>query len=61
MVTIPDVRCMVATDSSMLCRIDGADYWIPRSQVDESSEIEELGDEGNLTIPEWLAVDRGLV
>jgi Mg2+/Co2+ transporter CorC len=34
-------------------------FWIPRSQI---KNIEELDDMTmNLTIPEWLAIDKGLI
>jgi len=35
-----------------------AEFWCPKSQIDEDSEItedSEPGDEGTLAIPKWLA------
>ncbi len=29
-------------------------FWLPRSQI-------EINDDGTVTMPEWLAVDKGLV
>lgn len=35
------------------------DTWIPKSQVEDMVHIK--GQTHNLTIPEWLAKDKGLV
>lgn len=35
--------------------------WIPKSQIAETSEVQEKGDSGNLRIPEWLAKEKGLI
>ena len=36
---------------------DGDDeHWIPKSQVDSFSK-----QDGTITIPEWLAIDKGLI
>lgn len=32
---------------------DGEDYWIPKTQADYA--------DGVLTLPEWLAIDKGMV
>ena len=39
---------------------DGVDeFWIPKSQVIEKRQIS--GDDYEFTIPEWLAIDKGIV
>ena len=41
---------------------DGDEAWVPFSKILDGSEIDEdgdVGDEGKLLIPEWLAEDRG--
>lgn len=49
------------TDKAILVN-DGEDtYWIPKSQIDEESEVHHEGDEGLLVIPEWLAEDKGMI
>lgn len=35
--------------------------WIPRSLIAEESEVREKGDEGRLVVPEWWAIQEGLV
>lgn len=32
------------------------DHWIPKSQVESFSKVE-----GKITIPEWLATEKGLI
>lgn len=51
------------TDEALLAEDeDGNEVWIPFSKILDGSEIDEdsdVGDEGLLWIPEWLAEDRG--
>ena len=43
------------TDLAWLVRIDGEDYWLPKSQV----EIDE--DHQEIEIPNWLAKDKEII
>ena len=55
---------VVATADALLCNIDGEEVWIPKSTLEAGSDLDEdsePGDEGTITIPGWLAEDRGLV
>ncbi len=54
-----DVTILRTTDAALLIEHEGEEYWIPRSQVieDESDALEE-GDEGLLTITEWIAIQK---
>ncbi|MHA1286566.1 MAG: hypothetical protein ACTSPB_04080 [Candidatus Thorarchaeota archaeon] len=36
------------------------DEWIPLSQVDDESEIWSKGEEGTLTVSDWIANKKGL-
>lgn len=55
------VEAIDDTDKALLCVIDGKKYWIPKSQIDEDSEVYKKGTDGTLIIPEWLATEKGLV
>lgn len=62
-----DVEVMVVktTDAALLVQVDGHEdpVWIPKSQIDDTSEIDDQADPediGTLTIPEWLAREKGL-
>lgn len=59
-VSIEDVVVLRATDKAILCSIDGDEVWIPKSQVDDDSEVWQDGDEGTLVISAWLAKVKGL-
>ena len=52
-----DIECTVQheTDSAYLVSDGEHKVWVPKSQV----ELDE--DTGILTLPEWLAIDKGLV
>lgn len=61
-IRIPDVVCIRATDAAMLCFIDEDEHWIPKSQVDDDSEVFDDDDNstGTLVISEWIAKKKGL-
>lgn len=57
-----EVRLKKVTEMAYLCRIDGADHWIPRSQINEDeSEVTVEGDVGILVMSEWIAQSKGLI
>jgi hypothetical protein len=51
----------VETEMAILCVIGTEEVWIPKSQIDDSSEVQGEGDGGTLVISEWLAKEKGLV
>jgi len=59
--TIADVICMRETDKALLCTIDGAEVWIPKSQLLAGNEVDARGCQGDLVIPRWLAIEKQLV
>ena len=63
-VLFEDVEVLATTDLALLCDIEGDEHWIPKSQILNGGDLQddaEKGDKGELVIPEWLAVDEGLV
>jgi hypothetical protein len=36
-------------------------YWLPKSQIEVDPEDYEAGDAVTVTLPEWLATDKGLL
>lgn len=52
----------VETDRALLCVFDdGSEEWIPKSQIQEDSQVHEKGDVGEIAIPRWLASEKGLL
>ena len=43
------------TDAAICVKIDGKDHWLPKSQI----EHDEAGK--TVSVPEWLALNQGLV
>ena len=39
----------------------GEEKWIPKSLIDDDSEVYKQGDEGKLVLPEWFALKEGLI
>lgn len=60
-VRIDEVECKKTTPKAILVAIDGKDYWIPQSQVDDDSEVWCAGDYGTLVISEWIAEQKGIL
>lgn len=59
-VRIEDVLCEAETGKAICCIIDGESVWLPKSQVDDDSEVYKKGTEGVLVISEWIAEQKGL-
>jgi hypothetical protein len=55
------VETVVAvTEDALLCRFDtGDEIWVPRRYVEDT--LENVGDQGDVSIPEWLAEKEGLI
>lgn len=57
-----EALAIAATDKALLVAIDGdKQVWIPRSVIDDKSEVYEVGDEGKLAIDFNFAEGKGLV
>jgi hypothetical protein len=59
-VRVKDVLALRDSGKALLCRIKGAEIWIPASQIDDDSEVYRAGDQGTLVISEWIATQKGL-
>jgi hypothetical protein len=52
----------VETDRALLVVFEnGAEEWIPKSQIRDDSQVNEKGDAGELAIPVWLAEEKNLL
>lgn len=57
-----DVEVVVKeTTMALLCRIDEKEIWIPKSLIGADSEVSAEGDRGKIEVPEWWALQNGLV
>lgn len=61
--TLEDVTCVRETELAMLCEVPeaGRTLWVPKSLVDEDSEVRGRGQEGCLIVARWFAVKEKLV
>lgn len=59
--TLHDCKCVAETDAAIL--VESPDLtkseWIPKSQLDDDSEIFRKGHTGTCVVTEWLAEQRG--
>lgn len=62
-VEVEDIEVLREAGKALVCKRLGdiEEFLIPRSQIDPTSNVREIGDIGTLTIPEWLALDRDLL
>ena len=60
-VELEDVAVEAESDLALLCTIDDKKHWIPKSVVNEDSEVSSEGDIGTIVIMRWFAVKEGLV
>lgn len=57
-------KCKAIAETPKALRVQTPDYeeiWLPKSQIDDDSEVWEMDDEGNLVISDWIAEQKGLV
>lgn len=54
-------RIIHITDRAVLFEIDGSEEWLPKSQIENLDDIEEhdVKTPGEVSVPRWLAEDRG--
>lgn len=60
-ISFDEAEVLRETEAALLIRIDGAEHWIPKSQISDDSEIWKQGDKGMLVVTEWIATQKGLV
>lgn len=54
-----DAEAVQETAAAILVRTDHGDEWIPKSQIDDDSEVSEKGDVGTLVVNQWIAQQKG--
>ena len=57
--------CFCDKDTDKACLVEGVEYseplWIPKSQIDDDSEVYAAGTSGTLIVSEWIATEKGLL
>lgn len=56
-----DATALRETDKALFCDVEGREVWIPKSQIDDDSEVYAQGHSGLLVINEWFAEKEGLI
>lgn len=55
-----NVEAIHATDKALLCTIGGSEAWVPFSQIQPESEVNEPGEYGTLVVTQWWAEVAGV-
>jgi hypothetical protein len=58
LVRIPNVEVVHETATSVWCRVDGPEFYVPREQI-FGDELRKVGDRGVLVVPGWFAREQG--
>lgn len=60
-VKIENVKAIKATEKALLCEIEGAEHWVPQSQITEDSDVYNAreNNEGTLVVTHWWADKNG--
>ena len=56
-----EVSVKVETDKAILVVIEDKEYWIPKSQIAEDSEVYAQDTAGTLIVSQWIAQQKGLI
>lgn len=58
-------NCQVLKETDKAIQVKFSDRvkleWIPKSQIDEDSEVWVDGDAGKLVLSEWICKEKGLI
>jgi len=63
-VKMVEIYCRLVAETDLAICItddDETDYWIPKSQIDDETEIMPVDGTMTLVIPEWLVEKKGLI
>lgn len=61
-VSFEGVEVVRETDKALLVLLDGDEHWIPKGQIDDSSEVfSQASTGGRLVITAWIAEKKGLL
>ena len=60
-VEIDNCVAIAETEKALLVEIEGEEYWFPKSQIDEDSEVHTKGTEGTLVVTKWIADKNNLL
>jgi len=58
------IEVVAATEQALLCDFDGEEHWIPKSLLGDDADIDKsssVGDTGEISIPEWFAIQEGII
>lgn len=60
-VSVADVTVKAETGKAILCVVEEEDVWVPKSIIDDDSEVYKMGTEGVLIVPAWFAKKNGFI
>lgn len=58
-VEIKDVVATAESLKALLVVVDDQEVWVPKSQIEDESEVYRKGHEGTLVVTDWFAKQKG--
>lgn len=58
-VEVDGAVCIQETGAAILVETEHGQTWLPKSQIDDDSEVFEKGHEGKLIVSQWIAEAKG--
>ena len=58
---VENAKCIQEKRSTILVDVDGEHLWFSKAEVSDSSEVQHVGDQGNLVVAEAAAMAVGLL
>lgn len=60
-VEFEDVTAIAESELALQVVIAGLRIWMPKSQIDDDSEVWKNGQQGTLVVSEWIAREKRLI
>lgn len=59
-ILVPVDKVVAATDMALLLEVDGEEYWVPKSQMEDPDEFVRGDRNVEIFMTEWIAKQKGL-
>ena len=53
-------ECLRVTEKAALLEIEGEEFWVPYSQIEDNGEDLERGFRGTLYLSKWICEEKGI-
>lgn len=58
-VSVECTAVLAESGKALLCVVEDEEVWVPKSQIDDDSEVYQKGHSGTLIVSDWFANKQG--